>query len=470
MNERQGGPRSQKNRQKKIRTLIFTVASSLLFCIAIVGVIVFAIQKLPDNPPDYASGTDTYSTSDNSDKTQNTQDTQEPSKVTQVSAATVLAVGDILPHTNVINAAYYRETDTYNFNPFFTYVTPYISKADYAVANLETTLAGTENGNIYSGYPRFNSPDSVVEGMKNAGFDLAITANNHCYDTNFAGLKRTLRVVSNQGLNTLGTVYDKNATKYLVKDVNGIRIGMLNYTYETSDSYPNRPSINGLLTSEASVGHINSFDYNQLDKFYTEVSAYISSMKAEGAEAIVFYIHWGNEYQLTPAASQKRIAQKLCDLGVDVIIGGHPHVIQPIELLQSTLDGNHKTVCLYSTGNFLSNQRIEHMGLKTGHTEDGIMFSVTFVKYSDGTVALENTTALPTWICLHKVNGRNVYSILPLDKTVADWQNTYQISQQHAKEAEASYDRTMALVLNGLTEVNTYLQQQKALRDSINQG
>jgi poly-gamma-glutamate synthesis protein (capsule biosynthesis protein) len=259
----------------------------------------------------------------------------------------------------------------------------------------------------------------------------------------------------------LGTVYSKDAQKYLVKNINGIRIGMVCYTFETGDAYPDRPSINGLLTSEASVGHINSFDYNQLDKFYAELEGHMANMKSEGADATILYIHWGNEYQLSPTSVQKKIAQKICDLGIDVIVGGHPHVIQPMDLLQSTVDTNHKTVCLYSTGNFLSNQRRNLMDLKTGNTEDGIIFSVSFTKYSDGTVLLEDANVIPTWINLHKENGKNCYCILPLDKSVENWKEAYKLSDSTLKHAEESFERTMSLVGDGLEKTKTYLKETK---------
>ncbi|MBQ1965375.1 MAG: CapA family protein, partial [Clostridia bacterium] len=265
---------------------VFKIVSIALFIVAIAVVSILGIVNAPDNNPT----TDNSAEITDSNPQDNTESTDISNEIKAVSSATVTVVGDVLPHTNVYNAAYDTTTQLYNFDPFFEHVTPYLTKADYAVANLEVTLAGTEGGRTYSGYPRFNCPDSIASSLKNAGFDLAMTANNHCYDTNLYGLQRTLRVLSNQGLNTLGTVYDKEADKYLVKNINDIKIGMISYTYETGDKYPDRPSINGILTAEDSVGHINSFDYNQLDKFYTEIQTYIASMKAKGAEAIVVYI------------------------------------------------------------------------------------------------------------------------------------------------------------------------------------
>jgi poly-gamma-glutamate synthesis protein (capsule biosynthesis protein) len=174
-------------------------------------------------------------------------------------------------------------------------------------------------------------------------------------------------------------------------------------------------------------------------------------MKDEGAEAIVMFIHWGVEYKLKPNNTQKKIAQKLCDLDVDVIIGGHPHVIQPLEILKSK-DGN-QIVCLYSTGNAVSNQRIYRASIKTGHTEDGILFTATFSKYSDGMVKVTGLDALPTWVHLYDKNGRDVFQIVPLDKKL-DWKQDLglQNSENGVDNAKKSYDRTIALVKDGLDE------------------
>ncbi len=452
------GPRGHKKKQKKALRMGFIGVASTIALAAVIFVIVFAIKNAPPNHT--VVNTDTApsftQTETNITETEPVDDT-----VKEVSKASFTVTGDMLIHLSVLWAAEkWTEDEIPNFEPFLSYVSPYIEKADYSVVNLEVTLTDGE----CTGYPRFKSPDSVATALKNAGFDMATTANNHCYDANLEGLKRTLQIVSNTGMNTLGTVYSKEADNFLIKEVNDISVGMMAYTFETGDNYPDRPSINGLLTSTESVGHISSFDYNQLEKFYAEVSDSMAEMQKPGAEATVIFIHWGNEYQLSPASSQTKIAQKLCDLGVDVIVGGHPHVIQPMDLLESTVDPEHKTVCLYSTGNFLSNQRRNLMGLKTGHTEDGILFSFSFTKYSDGTVALEEAQVLPTWINLHKIDGKNTYDILPLDKSVEDWKSAYSLSDAELNHAKESYDRTMALVGEGLTEIQTYLAEEKSAR------
>jgi predicted transcriptional regulator YdeE len=135
-------------------------------------------------------------------------------------------------------------------------------------------------------------------------------------------------------------------------------------------------SLNGIPLNATDKNLVNVFLKNDVAGFSADLAENIADMKADGAEAIVLYIHRGNEYQLKPNSYQTTIAQKMCDLGVDVIVGGHPHVIQPIDILTSSVSGK-KTVCAYSVGNELSNQRIAYMDMKTGHTEDGMVLQTT---------------------------------------------------------------------------------------------
>ena len=389
-----------------------------------------------------------------------TESTAPP--VYKLGTATIAAVGDVLMHMPVVNTA--QVTDgNYDFANIFTYFRDYVGAVDYAVANLETTLAGHDHLNNdgtvgYHGQYEFNSPDGIVSSLQAAGFDMLLTANNHSYDTRAKGFYRTQQIIQSFGLDHLGTVDSLQMPLWQVREINGIRIGMICYTYDTNED-PEKVALNGIPMSSETAALIGTFSYSQLDIFYEQVQAQIAEMEAAGAEAVMLYIHWGEEYKTQQNSTQSAMAQKLCDLGVDVIVGGHPHVVQPVELLTSTTDENHKTVCIYSLGNIVSNQRIEHMKLKTGHTEDGAFFSVTFAKYSDGTVILEAVSVLPTWVDLHynRETGKNVYSILPLDGNVADWQTAFQLSDSRYEQALASYDRTMAIVGEGLESVNGYL-------------
>ena len=152
-----------------------------------------------------------------------------------------------------------------------------------------------------------------------------------------------------------------------------------------------------------------------------------------------------------------------------MIIGGHPHVIQPVELLDSTTDPEHKTVCLYSTGNAVSNQRQGKLNsIKTAHTEDGILFTVTFEKYSDGTVYLASANAIPTWVNMHNNgNGKTEYNILPLDVNyMSEWSTLFELGDSSTKAANDSYTRTMNIIGTGLEEVASYLTREKTDREA----
>ncbi len=387
----------------------------------------------------------------------------EPEHV--VSTATILSTGDLVMHIPVVNTGL-QSDGSYNFDSIFRYITDYVSAADYAVVNLETTFAGTDNGFPYAGYPRFNCPDALADATKNAGFDMLLTANNHSFDTTLVGYKRTLEVVRGLGLQTLGTYLSADEQKWTIVDINGIKVGMLCYTYATGLGPKGTPRLNG-NAEIGEAGICNYFNYENLPAFYSEVQGYMDEMKAAGAEATMIYMHWGVEYVLSPNDYQTAMAQKLCDLGFDVIIGGHPHVVQPVDLLQSNDDPDHKTVVLYSMGNAVSNQRKGNISsISTPHTEDGILFSVTFSKYSDDTVYLENVSAIPTWVNLNSNNGSRQYNIVPLDDSIrSEWMTKFNMTENEFNSAQRSYDRTELLVADGIAKSQEYLAQQKQQRE-----
>ena len=399
------------------------------------------------------------------------EDTEAPTEAAPelLSTATVLSTGDILMHMDVINSGK-QEDGSYNYDSIFRYVKSYTQAADFSVANLETTLCGTDNGYGYSGNPRFNCPDAIVDSLKDAGFDLLLTANNHAADTDLVGYKRTLNTVRDKGLDTLGTYLSADERKWTIEEVNGIKIGMVCYTYSEGFSQRGYPVLN--YHEVAENGILNYFTYDKLPEFYTQLQGCLDEMKAAGAEATMVYLHWGDEYKWKtgegPNANQTAMAQKLCDLGVDVIVGGHPHVVQPVDLLTSSVDAEHKTIVLYSMGNAVSNQRKEEMQKSdpTGHTEDGVLFCVTFSKYSDGSVYVDSTELIPTWVNMHSNSGTKEYNILPLEKsTASQWQAQFGLTDNQLASAKASFDRTEALVLTGMEKAQTYFAQQKQLRE-----
>ena len=432
------------------------------------GLMIWLCIDLPNHIPEPETGGSSVALPSPEQTEPTTEATTEPTLPDPehvVSTATITSTGDVLMHMPVIDSG--LQTDgSYNFDSIFRYVSPYTSAADLAVANLETTLCGTDNGYPYHGYPNFNCPDEIVTGLRTAGFDMLLTANNHSYDTGLVGYKRTIDTVRDAGLVTLGTMKSADEPKYSILEINGIKIGMLCYTYAYSVNAEGSPSLNG-MPHIAETGICNDFHAANLEAFYTEVDGCLQEMEAAGAEATIMYIHWGVEYQTYANDQQKAISQKLCDLGLDVIIGGHPHVVQPISLLESTVDPEHKTVCLYSMGNAVSNQRLGNISsISTAHTEDGVLFNVTFCKYSDGSVYLESVDLIPCWVNRHSTYGKMEYNILPLDPETRDqWKEAYELSDSTLAAAEKSYDRTMAIVGDGLAASQEYLAASQEARD-----
>lgn len=363
------------------------------------------------------------------------------------TSATVISIGDIMVHSPQLNGALNSSTGDYNFDCYFKEIAPYFATSDLNVGNLEVTFGGNESRE-FSGYPLFNTPDSLADSIKNAGFNLLLTSNNHCYDTGLAGLKRTAQVLKQKGIEFTGTKETDADPAYVIKQVNNINIGIINYTYETKCLTEGRKYLNGNPVNSEANGLINSFNYDKLDAFYSEIGAYLKEMDTKGAEFKVVYIHWGNEYQTYSNTYQKSIAQKLCNMGVDMIIGSHPHVIQPIELVTSE-DSQNTTVCLYSMGNAVSNQRQELMtSCPSGHTEDGMIFEFVLKKTKAG-VTLESLDLTPTWVNKYSVNGKYNYTIYPIENP--NDLGKYSFNATALSKAQKSYERTKAIVAEGLT-------------------
>ena len=459
---------SRQQRSPIIQILLVLIAVLFVADVIVIGLCLKTPGSTKSNQKPSAS-------QGNSNTPSTTDGTEVPTEESPqlVSTATVLSTGDILMHGKVINSGK-QDDGSYNFDSIFQYVKSYAQAADFSVANLETTLCGTDNGYAYAGNPKFNCPDAIVDSLKGAGFDMLLTANNHADDTSLVGYKRTLNVVREKGLDTLGTYLSADEQKWTIEEVNGIKIGMVCYTYSDGFSQNGYPLLNYNEVGENGI--LNYFTYDKLPEFYTQLQGYLDEMKAAGAEATVVYLHWGEEYKWKtgegPNANQTAMAQKLCDMGVDVIVGGHPHVVQPVDLLQSGTDAEHKTIVLYSMGNAVSNQRKEEMQQSepTGHTEDGVLFCVTFAKYSDGSVCVDSAELIPTWVNMHANSGSTEYNILPLEEsTAAQWQAQFGLTDTQLANAKASFDRTQALVLPGMEKVQNYLTQQKQLRESAPQ-
>lgn len=344
------------------------------------------------------------------------------------SFATFLAVGDVMMHEGQIWAGYDDTANRFDYSEFFHVVKDEISEADIAMADLETTLGGKEKE--YTGYPMFNSPDEIADALKDAGFDVIVTSNNHSLDRGAEGTLRTIRVLKEKGLVPIGT-YDswEARSQIAVENVNGIKMAFLSYTYGT----------NGIPIPEGKEYLVNLIDEDL-------IAGDLKKAK-EMADVVIVYLHFGEEYQRTPSEVQRKLAHFVLEKGADMVVASHPHVTQPSEWVEvsdpgsfasdsaeetavfpdteqpsptesgsadSSNDGKpvfHGTAqsdrkyIIYSMGNFISAQRFPH-------TEEGLMIKATFEKdAASGKTYLIDVKEIDTWVDKFVRDGRMRYVV-----------------------------------------------------------
>lgn len=275
----------------------------------------------------------------------------DPPPPPEPTVATLAVCGDVMSHMPITNDAWNAQENRYDYARIMVGAKAAVSRADYAVANLETTFAG---GPQYSGYPAFNSPDDLAYGLRETGFDLVLTANNHSMDRGYSGLCRTLDVLDEAGLAHVGTsrTAEEQQSNCVLADVGGISVAFIGYTYGT----------NGIPLPKSAPFAVNVFNQDYLTTLsQPDEEALLASLaqaEALSPDLIAVMIHWGVEYQTTPNAYQQQMADFLLTHGADLILGGHSHVPQPMEMRTVTgSDGTTHTgfVC-YSLGNFISSQ------------------------------------------------------------------------------------------------------------------
>lgn len=405
--------RKNKRRPAQIKPILFAV--TLVLVIAIAAVVIAAIslsKKKPLNEP-------VILPVDTGGDVTETEQTNAPLTYTEI---TLLSAGDVMYHSPQLEEAHDWTTGEYDFSATYQYVKPLVSAADYAVVNFEATTAG--DALEYTGYPTFNAPDTAMSVLKDAGFDMLLFANNHCNDTGSLGIARTQENFVRFGFDYIGARPDGASKTYRIVNVKGIELGLLNTTDDLTYGSTGPKAINGIPLAEDDVDKIDTFNHSFLDEFYARAGAAIADLKAQGADLIVYYIHWGDEYNLIHNEIQGAVAQKLCDLGVDVIIGGHPHVVQDAGMLTSTEDPSHKTLCFYSLGNYVSNQNRLTMGdtMNKEYTENGLTVILTIRKYSNGQTMVTKVETVPTWVHRYTdpTTWKNYHVIVPLPQAVAD--------------------------------------------------
>ncbi len=253
----------------------------------------------------------------------------------EVRRARIVVAGDVMQHDEQLRAARQADSVTYDYEPMFRYVGDRFREADIAVVNLETTLA--ENG-PFTGYPAFRSPAALAEALKRAGVDVAALANNHCCDRGGRGIDSTIDILDKVGISHTGAYCDSvdyKENNVLYFEHCGIRLAMVNYTYGT----------NGIPTPTGRI-------VNRMDT--VAMARDLASVPRDEVDFVVAYVHWGNEYERMPSGEQRVQAEFMKRHGVDIIVGSHPHVVQPAEV------DSLGRVTIFSLGNFVSNQRTRY--------------------------------------------------------------------------------------------------------------
>ena len=347
----------------------------------------------------------------------------------------IVAVGDFLIHKEILATQYNEESDSYDFTNTIQYVKGYLENASLTIANMEGTLSGIENFG-YSGYPSFNAPDELADAMKDAGIDIVNNMNNHTLDRSNKGFYRTRSFLKEKGFDVIGTRENTNESRYVIKDVEGIKVGITSYSY-TVTGEGGRRALNGIVIDEDVDGLMNTYRSDTIDYDLENMKVEIEKMKADGAEVIVFYMHWGDEYELEPNQEQVYMANYLANAGVDIIFGTHPHSIQPIDVIE-TEEGKEVPV-IYSMGNFLSSQRTER--IENPYTEDGVIVSVKVTKDDENGIKVEYPKYMPTWVNWFEKEERLFYEVVPANKNDSEY-----LTEEGKVRVVESFNRTKEII------------------------
>jgi poly-gamma-glutamate synthesis protein (capsule biosynthesis protein) len=303
----------------------------------------------------------------------------------QADTIRLMFTGDIMAHGPQLKAAYNPQTRTYDFSDSFIYLKKIFRDADFVIGNLETTL-GTKP---YTGYPRFSAPAALAAALKEAGFTHLVTANNHSCDKGRSGIIKTVRILDSLQIGHTGTyasLQEKTENPFIILEKKGFKILVLNYTYGT----------NGLPVPAGTQVNLTDTARMKSD---------IERAKTYRPDEIIVFLHWGNQYQAYPSAYQKQIEKFLHRQGIRIIIGSHPHVIQPVR------SGNGK-LTVYSLGNFISNQR-------TFPRDGAFIFRLDLIK-KDGRTQILRHGYIPFWVYKYNENGKTYFEVLPTDEFIIE--------------------------------------------------
>ena len=324
-----------------------------------------------------------------------TEKNTEPILEDSVLSATLCFVGDLMCHSTQFNYARVG-ADTFDFTGVYHQIKKYLSEADLTVGNLETVIAGKNEG--YSGYPYFNAPDDYIYALKDAGFDLLVTANNHALDQGWKGVQRTIEVINENRLYHTGTfISQDDRDSVRIFEINSIRIAILAYSENT----------NGVQIPKGKDFVINLIDEELIRKD-------IYKARQKNVDIVVVHLHYGPEYNREPSDYQKEIVQTIIKMGADIIIGGHPHVIEPTKIFKTNNAKLDSGFIAYSMGNFISNQRWRY-------SDAGVILNIQISKniFTDS-VYIDDVNYLPTWVFKGQTDKGREYIILPSQVNKSD--------------------------------------------------
>ena len=349
-----------------------------------------------------------------------------------VLTAELCFVGDLMCHSTQFNYAKIG-VDTFDFTGVYREVKQYLSAADLTVGNLETVIAGKNKG--YSGYPYFNAPDDYIYALKDAGFDLLITANNHALDQGWEGVERTIEVINEYKIHRTGTFLSQEDRDSLrIFQINSIKIAILAYSENT----------NGLPIPKGKDFVINLIDEELIKRD-------IDKAREKNVDVVLVHLHYGPEYNREPSDYQKQIVQKIIELGADIIIGGHPHVVQPVDFFITNNTKLDSGFAAYSLGNFISNQRWRY-------SDAGIILNIQISKnkFTDS-VYISEVNYLPTWVFRGQTDFGREYIILPSHNS--DDSTYYYLTDQDKKLMKESFSDTKEIIHKHSTNTKIKLEK-----------
>ncbi len=301
----------------------------------------------------------------------------------------ISVVGDLMCHSPQFEYAKAGK-DSFDFSPVYRNVKKYFEMSDFTFGNLETVTAGKENGG-YTGYPFFNTPAAYITALKDVGFDLLVTANNHSLDRSEKGILKTINEINYRNLNYVGTyTSQRDRDSIRIFDIKGIKIAILAYSYGT----------NGNPIPKGKNYLINLIDFDLIQKD-------ILSAKSNSAEIVLVHFHFGEEYKREPVQFQKDVVNKTIELGADIIIGGHPHVLQPVNFYETNNAKLDSGFVAYSMGNFFSNQQ-------SRYKDAGMILTINIKKdFIQNRIEISEVNFLPTWVFKGITTNDKEYLIMP---------------------------------------------------------